>query len=204
MEARRSLQASIAFRPLTAASYASKPFQRLYRLRRWNWPTFPTTAISSRKSQLSSGSKSSPKITWLMEAGRYRFWTRFSMSTSSCCVPFTRARSVICLLRPCGAGVVALSSLSSEFESKAKVRSVHVVRPALGRIGVAGKQIGWHSFRHSLATSLRSLGVDIKVAQELMRHSSCRTTLDIYTRAVDQQRREASLKVMELMLPLEV
>jgi hypothetical protein len=46
--------------------------------------------------------------------------------------------------------------------------------------------------------------VDIKVAQELMRHSSCRTTLDIYTRAVDQQKREASLKIIELMLPLEI
>jgi len=74
----------------------------------------------------------------------------------------------------------------------------------LARIGVVGKQIGWHSFRHSLATNLRSLGVDIKVAQELMRHSSCRTTLDIYTRAVDQQKREASLKIIELMLPLEI
>jgi len=63
--------------------------------------------------------------------------------------------------------------------------------------------IRWHSFRHSLATNLRSLGVDIKVAQELLRHSNCRTTLDAYTRAVDQQRREASLKVVELMLPLE-
>jgi integrase len=78
------------------------------------------------------------------------------------------------------------------------------IRSALARIGVVGKQIGWHSFRHSLATNLRSLGVDIKVAQELMRHSSSRTTLDVYTRAVDQQKREASLKVMELMLPLEV
>jgi integrase len=78
------------------------------------------------------------------------------------------------------------------------------IRPALARIGVIGKQIGWHSFRHSLATNLRSLGVDIKVAQELMRHSSCRTTLDVYTRAVDQQKREASLKVVEMMLPLEM
>jgi integrase len=78
------------------------------------------------------------------------------------------------------------------------------IRPALARIGVLGRHIGWHSFRHSLATNLRSLGVDIKVAQELMRHSSSRTTLDIYTRAVDQQKREASLKVVELMLPLEV
>ena len=78
------------------------------------------------------------------------------------------------------------------------------IRPALARIGVTGKRIGWHSFRHSLATNLRSLGVDIKVAQELMRHSSCRTTLNVYTRAIDQQKREASLKVMELMLPLEI
>jgi hypothetical protein len=78
------------------------------------------------------------------------------------------------------------------------------VRPALARIGVVGKRIGWHSFRHSLATNLRALGVDIKVAQELMRHSSCRTTLDVYTRAVDQQKREASLKVVKMMLPLDV
>jgi hypothetical protein len=45
--------------------------------------------------------------------------------------------------------------------------------------------------------------IDIKVAQELLRHSSSRTTLDIYTRAPDQQR-EANLKFMELMLPPEV
>ena len=72
------------------------------------------------------------------------------------------------------------------------------------RFGVIGKRIGWHSFRQSLATNLRALGVDIKVAQELMRHSSCRTTLDVYTRAVDQQKREASLKVVALMPPLDV
>jgi integrase len=78
------------------------------------------------------------------------------------------------------------------------------IRPALARIGVVGKQIGWHSFRHSLATNLRSLGIDIKVAQELMRHSSCRTTLDVYTRAVDHQKREASLRLVDLILPPEL
>src|SRR5579871_3246419 len=31
-----------------------------------------------------------------------------------------------------------------------------------------------------------SLGIDIKVAQELLRHASCRTTLDVYTRAVSE------------------
>jgi len=56
---------------------------------------------------------------------------------------------------------------------------------------------------HSLATNLRALGVDIKVAQELLRHASCRTTLDIYTRAVSGQKREANSKVVEMMLPTE-
>jgi len=66
------------------------------------------------------------------------------------------------------------------------------------------KNIGWHSFRHSLATNLRALGIDIKVAQELLRHASCRTTLDVYTRAVSHQKRDANAKVVEMMLPLEM
>jgi site-specific recombinase XerD len=78
------------------------------------------------------------------------------------------------------------------------------IRPALVRAGIVGKQTGWHSFRHSLATNLRALGVDIKVAQELLRHASSGTTLDIYTRAVSQQKRDANSKVVELMLPKEV
>jgi len=56
----------------------------------------------------------------------------------------------------------------------------------------------------SSRTDLSSLGADIKVALELMRHSSCRTTLDVYTRTVDRQKHEASVKVVELMLPLKI
>jgi integrase len=78
------------------------------------------------------------------------------------------------------------------------------LRPALARAGIVGKNIGWHSFRHSLATNLRALGVDIKVAQELLRHASCRTTLDIYTRAVSQLKRDANAKVVEMMLPQQM
>jgi integrase len=63
----------------------------------------------------------------------------------------------------------------------------------------AGTAFAIHSRRISGA-----LGVDIEVAQELMRHSSCRRTLDVYTRAVDQQQREANLKVVALMLSLDV
>ena len=76
------------------------------------------------------------------------------------------------------------------------------IRPALTRAGILGKQIGWHNFRHSLATNLRAMGVDVKVAQELLRHANSRTTLDIYTRAVSQQKRDANSKLMEMLLPM--
>jgi integrase len=74
------------------------------------------------------------------------------------------------------------------------------IRPALERAGIVGKTIGWHNFRHSLATNLRAMGVDVKVAQELLRHANSRTTLDIYTRAVSQQKRDANAQVVQLML----
>lgn len=66
--------------------------------------------------------------------------------------------------------------------------------PALQRAGTVGKVIGWHNFRHSLATDLRAMGLDVKVAQELLRHANARTTLDIYTRAVSQQKRKSKAK----------
>jgi integrase len=74
------------------------------------------------------------------------------------------------------------------------------IRPALERAGVTDKVIGWHSFRHSLATNLRSLGVDVKVAQELLRHANSRTTMDIYTQAVSADKRDASKRQIELLL----
>jgi site-specific recombinase XerD len=75
------------------------------------------------------------------------------------------------------------------------------IRPALARAGIVDKQIGWHNFRHSLATNLRAMGVDIKVAQELLRHANSRTTLDIYTRAVSQQKRDANTQMVEMLQP---
>jgi site-specific recombinase XerD len=75
-----------------------------------------------------------------------------------------------------------------------------IIRPALKQAGIVGKVIGWHSFRHSLATNLRSLGVDIKVAQELLRHANSRTTMDIYTQAVSAQKHEATGRVVDLLL----
>jgi integrase len=75
-----------------------------------------------------------------------------------------------------------------------------IIRPALAKAGITGKVIGWHSFRHSLATNLRSLGVDVKVAQELLRHANSRITMDIYTQAVSTDKRFAAGKHMDLLL----
>ena len=60
--------------------------------------------------------------------------------------------------------------------------------------------IGWHSFRHALASNLRSMGIDVKVAQELLRHANSRITLDIYTHAVSADKREASKKQIEMLM----
>jgi site-specific recombinase XerD len=65
---------------------------------------------------------------------------------------------------------------------------------------IVGKTINWHSFRHSLATKLAVHGVDVKVAQELLRHPNSRITLDLYTRAVSSEKRAASGKKFDLLM----
>ena len=59
--------------------------------------------------------------------------------------------------------------------------------------------IGWHSFRHSLATNLRSMGVDVRVAQELLRHAKSRVTMDFYTQAVSADKRLASGRQINML-----
>jgi len=61
--------------------------------------------------------------------------------------------------------------------------------------------IGWHIFRHSYSTLLHSLQVDLKVQQELLRHSDIRTTMNIYTQVVPDAMREANSRVVEMVLP---
>jgi Phage integrase family len=73
-----------------------------------------------------------------------------------------------------------------------------VIRPSLVRAGVTGKVVGW--FRHSLATNLRSLGVDVKMAQELLRHANSRNHIDLYTQAVSADTRMANGRQVEVLL----
>lgn len=76
------------------------------------------------------------------------------------------------------------------------------VHPAIEKLGIK-KRIGWHTFRHSYSTLLRHLGTDIKVQQDLLRHSSARLTLDTYTQSVTPAKREAQNAVVKLLLPAE-
>jgi integrase len=77
------------------------------------------------------------------------------------------------------------------------------VRPAAERIGIE-KRIGWHTFRHTFSTLLRSVGAEFKVMQELMRHSSVRSTLNVYTQAVTPAKHEAQAAVLSLVFPSQV
>jgi integrase len=44
------------------------------------------------------------------------------------------------------------------------------------------------------------MGIDGKVAQELLRHANSRITIDIYTHAVSADKREASKKQIEMLM----
>lgn len=72
------------------------------------------------------------------------------------------------------------------------------IRPAAQRVGIQ-KRFGWHTFRHSYSTLLRSVGTEFKVMQELLRHSSLRSTLDIYTQAVTPAKHAAQAAVLSLV-----
>ena len=55
------------------------------------------------------------------------------------------------------------------------------------------------AFRHTYSTLLRSVGTEFKVMQELLRHSSLRSTLDVYTQAITPAKHAAQAAVMSLV-----
>jgi len=75
------------------------------------------------------------------------------------------------------------------------------IRPAAQRVGIQ-KRFGWHTFRHTYSTLLRSVGTEFKVMQELL-HSSLRSTLDVYTQAISPAKRAAQAAVLALVFAAE-
>jgi integrase len=75
----------------------------------------------------------------------------------------------------------------------------YYIQPAAKRVGISTR-IGWHTFRHTFSTLIKSLGVDAKVVQELLRHASFRTTMDGYTQALEQPKRQAQGQLADLIM----
>jgi len=69
------------------------------------------------------------------------------------------------------------------------------IQPCAAQLRIK-KRIGWHTFRHTFATLLYRNIEDVKVVQELLRHSSSRITLDIYAQAVTSAKRKAQGRVI--------
>jgi integrase len=81
----------------------------------------------------------------------------------------------------------------------ASVMRYHI-RAAARRVGIT-KRLSWHTFRHTFSTLLKANGEDVKVVQELLRHSSIRITMDVYTQAMAPAKRVAQSKVVSMFRP---
>ena len=73
------------------------------------------------------------------------------------------------------------------------------IRPALKRLEIT-KKIGWHSFRHGFSNLLRENKVDIKTAQDLLRHADPGILLRIYQQTVTEERRSAQKLAFNTLL----
>ena len=56
-------------------------------------------------------------------------------------------------------------------------------------MGLSGAH--FHTLKHTFATRLLELGVDVKTVSALLGHSSARTTLDFYAHSLSEQQRAA-------------
>ena len=72
------------------------------------------------------------------------------------------------------------------------------LKPALKSAGITGK-VGWHTFRHSYVTILKSHGEDVKTVQKLFRHANSSITMNLYAQAVTDIKRLAQSRVARLV-----
>ena len=80
----------------------------------------------------------------------------------------------------------------------ANVSLQKVLQPAAKRAGIT-KRIGWHIFRHTYSSLLSEYGNDVKVVQELMRHAKISTTMEVYTHARMETKREAQSRAVDVL-----
>jgi integrase len=76
------------------------------------------------------------------------------------------------------------------------------IQPVARSLGIE-KKMSWHTFRHTFSSILKANGEDVKVVQELLRHSTSRMTLDTYTQALGPDKRAAQSKVVGMIRPKE-
>jgi integrase len=99
--------------------------------------------------------------------------------------------------------VFASSQKAGELPFRSSKMLENQIKPA-AKAAELGEGIGWHTFRHTYSCMLRQLGVDVKVQQELLRHADIRTTMNVYTQAVSEQKRTAHSSVVRIVLPVKV
>ena len=73
-----------------------------------------------------------------------------------------------------------------------------ILQPVARRVGI-GKRIGWHTFRRTYSSLLAETGNDVKVVQELMRHSKLSTTMEVYTQAGMTKKRAAQRRAVDAL-----
>jgi len=61
-----------------------------------------------------------------------------------------------------------------------------------------------HSLGFGIVTLLDETGAPMKVQQELMRHASIQTTMNVYGQALSSTKRQANSKVVQMVLNPEV
>jgi integrase len=78
------------------------------------------------------------------------------------------------------------------------------LRPAAIKAGVKlekGQRFGFHNLRHSLSSLLiTGKKVDVRTTQDILRHSSSATTIDLFTQSPMEERIAAQMQVLDAIL----
>jgi integrase len=98
---------------------------------------------------------------------------------------------------PTEEGWVFANPMTSRPYYPTEIQKRHL-RPLGVKLGLG--PIGWHTFRHTYRSWLDETGAPMKVQQELMRHASIQTTMNVYGQAMPASKREANGKVVEMVL----